>query len=88
MSYTAGESTAYREDRGGSELEYRVTWIWTPPVPATHLDPPEGGVELDQAFIDGREIGLDELPDDVIDALVVDAEAQCTGTGPGKPTHD
>lgn len=65
---------AYREDEDGREIVYALTWAWYREVPETRWEPKAGGVEVLDAFRDGEHIGLGDLPNDVYNELLSDAE--------------
>jgi hypothetical protein len=42
------EARLVTQHRGGMiEIEWVVPYLWSTPVPATRIDPPEGGLEID-----------------------------------------
>lgn len=65
-------SRAYRE-RDGREVEYQLEWHWAPEIPASRLEPAEGGVIPELVRLDGEWIDDDAVPGDVWDELVMDA---------------
>lgn len=65
-----GCSFASHEYASGCEDEYCLEWLWTPQRPATYYDPPEGGVEPRDAYLNGERIGLGDVPDEIMDRLV------------------
>lgn len=46
-SFTVEIVTNHESGNGEVEVTWEVPLYWTPPRPATYLDPPEGGIELD-----------------------------------------
>ena len=40
-------ATLVTEPGDGVEITWEIPYSWTRPQPATYLDPPEGGVEID-----------------------------------------
>jgi len=64
------------------EIEWDVHFSWSRPIPATYLDPPEGGTELDYATPtsvtfyppEGEPYCIDHIQEGSMLALMVEAE--------------
>ena len=50
------------ETDAGAEVEAELTYNFTPYLAATHLDPPEGGVEADGLTVDGHTVDSSVKP--------------------------
>ena len=46
------------------EIEWSLTFSIVPYFPGNYWEPPEGGIEPDQLFMDGKEVEIDDYPDE------------------------
>lgn len=68
-----GGESEYTDDAGRLWV---LEWSWSTPRAATRIEPAEGGLSADDWYCDGAHISTDDVPADVRQQLLEDADRQ------------